>query len=157
METRTSLVLFEENKIAALEVWSRNRSGLFIGMVQTKHSFWCCLSQTNWLGQLFMCYMHQFWNETGCLRQLCQGSFTMLGWGSLWFHRLGNFSYWGSWWYTKNYPYNEWQRIEVMKTGRVRHCRGKRKSAGKFLSKRSYYNWKGNWSKKCYCWKITLS
>ena len=56
-----------------------------------------------------------------------------------------------------DYPYNEWQRIEVMKTGRVRHCRGKRKSAGKFLSKRSYYNWKGNWSKKCYCWKITLS
>ena len=38
-----------------------------------------------------------------------------------------------------------------------RHHRGRSTSAGKFLFKRSYHDWKRNWSKSCYCWQVTSS
>ena len=65
-EMCTYSVSFWDNKNAALEAWGRNKSGLFIGMVQTKHSLQHCLFQTKQLGHLLMCYMHQPWNPSLC-------------------------------------------------------------------------------------------
>ena len=120
-ETHTCSVSFEENKNTALEVWGRNMSSLFTGMVQIKHSLWCYLSQTKWLGHLVVCYMHQSWNEAGCLSQFYQGSFTTMEWGK-------------SYDFTdclishikavddelRTILYNEWQRIKATKTVRVK-------------------------------------
>ena len=133
-------------------------SGLFITMVWTKHSFWCCLPHTKQLGHLFMCCVHQPWSYTGCLGQLHKGSFTMLGWGKvLWFQKLPNFSKrqlminkeLSS---TMSSKWQTWQKL----VGWRRYCRGRPKSARMFLFKNSYQNWIRNWSRNCY-WKITLS